>query len=94
MQTVLCCFASQMPTPMIGSDNTNVTKFKTPVKKLLQPINAAEEAQYPISYSLPSFTNPNPKKKNYKSCCLHTSSTVFSPFAIYSLFFFPSSSTS
>ncbi len=57
------CFASQIPTLMIGSHSTYVMKFNNSIKKLLQPINVAEEAQYPISYSLPSFTNPNPKRK-------------------------------
>jgi hypothetical protein len=41
-------FTSQIPTLMIGSHNTYVMKFNNSIKKLLQPINVAEEAQYPI----------------------------------------------
>lgn len=43
--TVLCCLASQMPTPMIGIDNTNVTKFKIPDNKLLNPITPKPEEE-------------------------------------------------
>jgi hypothetical protein len=43
--TVSCCFASQMPTPMIGSDNTSVMKFNSPDQKLLHPIATEEEEE-------------------------------------------------
>ncbi len=43
--TVLCCFASQIPTPTTGIDNTSVTKFNTPVKILLQPISDRRKQQ-------------------------------------------------
>lgn len=72
--TVLCCLASQMPAPMIGIDNTNVTKFKIPDNKLLKPITPNRKKKTDaLVCCRPFFTH---------SCCFF-SRRIFSRLCIF-----------
>jgi hypothetical protein len=47
-----------MPAPMIGIDNTNVTKFKIPDNKLLNPITPEPEEENRRPGVLSSLLHP------------------------------------